>query len=109
MTLTQQHATKAGRSKAARARKLGESVSYHTYLIGIAWAGFEGTYDYQFDHAPTAEEVKAKAGDFQAIMDFETQAVRTIRYTDGERRIVKTVRPWANEDSVDKYCGANGC
>lgn len=99
-----------GRSRAAKARKLNESISYCVAIIGITWEGTEGTYSYTFDHEPTAEEIKHKAGDFQAILDYDVKQLRTIRYSDGERRIVKNVRPWANgEESIDKYCDANGC
>ena len=98
---------KAGRTKAAKARKLRETVSYRVFLIGRAWGGFDGTYSYTFAHNPSESEVKAAAGDFESVEDFETQEVRTIYYTDGERRIVKTVRPWSNVESIDKYCDAN--
>ena len=100
---------KAGRTKAAKARKLRETVSYRVFLIGRAWGGFDGTYSYTFAHNPSESEVKAAAGDFESVEDFETQEVRTIYYTDGERRIVKTVRPWSSVESFDKYCDANGC
>jgi hypothetical protein len=98
-----------GRSKAAKARKLAESITYRVAIIGIAWEGFTGTYGYSFDHEPTAQEIKAKAGDFQSIVDYETMRVTHIRYTDGDRRIHKITQPWGREDSIDIYCDANGC
>lgn len=55
--------TKVGRSKIARARKTGESVSYRVWIIGIAWQGFEGCADYTFDHEPTLEDIERKAID----------------------------------------------
>ena len=100
---------KTGRSKAAKARKLSESVSYRVYIIGWAWGGFQGTYSYTFSHEPTQKEIEHGAGDFQSVDDYEIVRLRCIHYSDGERRIVKTIRPWANQDSVDIYCDANGC
>lgn len=108
MSSTKQSATKAGRSKAAKARKLATSVSFRVALIGTTWQGFVGTYSYTFNHAPSGEEVVARAGDFQSIHDYETVSVTLIQYTDGERRIVKVVRPWQLPDSVELYCDANG-
>lgn len=100
---------KQGRTKQAKARKLGESVSYRVALIGVAWEGFTGTYEYSFDHEPTTEEVERRAGDFQSVTDYETVKITRIQYTDGDRRIVKIVRPWQSQESIDLYCNANGC
>ena len=98
-----------GRSKQAKARKLAETVSYRVAIIGIAWQGFKGTYQYSFGHEPTAEEIQRGAGDFQTVLDYETVRITLIRYTDGERRIIKITRPWEHEESIDTYCDVNGC
>src|ERR1700690_90819 len=104
-----ENADKVGRSKAAKARKIGESTTYQVHVIGHAWGGFKGTYGYFFDHEPTEQEINAKAGDFESLIDWQIISVRTIQYNDGERRIVSVVRDWHLSDSADFYCDANGC
>lgn len=99
--------THTGRSKQAKARKLSTSTYYQVSLLGIAWQGFTGTYVYTFNHDPTLKEVNARAGDFQHVIDYETIEVKTIQYTDGDRRIIKTVRPWEFYDSEEKFLDAN--
>lgn len=107
--ITKRTVMKAGRSKAAKARKLGEFTTYRVFVIGHAWGGFKGTYSYTYDHNPTEQFIKARAGDFESLIDWQIMAHRRIVYSDGERTIVTKVKDWQLEDSVDFYCDANGC
>ena len=100
---------RVGRSKAAKAKKLGEFTTYRVYVIGYTWEGFKGTYSYTYDHEPTEQFIKARAGDFESLVDWQVVQHRKIMYSDGERTIVTKVRDWQLEDSVDVYCDANGC
>lgn len=101
--------SKQGRTKQARARKIGETVSYRVWIVGYTWEGFKSAYDYHFARIPTREEIERKAGDFQSVEDYQVYETRTIHYTDGERRIGKIVRDWTNPESSDFCCEAYGC
>ena len=98
-----------GRSKAAKARKLGEFTTYRVYVIGQTWGGYKGTYSYTYDHLPTEQFIKARAGDFASLTDWQIVSERKIVYSDGERKIITKVRDWQLPDSGDFYCDVNGC
>lgn len=100
---------KQGRTKQARARKIGESVSYRVWIVGHTWEGFKGSYSYIFNHEPTADEIVKGAGDFQGVIDYQINRITTIHYTDGERRIVKIVRDWDSLENGEFCCDAYGC
>jgi hypothetical protein len=105
MTLTKQAATKAGRSKAAKARKLNTSITYRVDLIGWAWGGFKGTYEYTFDHEPSAKEIRSRAGDFESIEDYQVTAEIRTQLADGYQLRHKTVEPWKREESDLEFFG----
>ena len=104
--------TKAGRSKQARARKIDESVCYRVWVVGMLWQGTKGATSYNFmspSQEPTEQQVLERAGDFSDVLDYEIVKIRTITYTDGDRRIVKVVRPWNSVENGEFCCDVYGC
>ena len=97
----------AGRSKAARAQRLGTSISYRVDLIGLTWGGFTGTYSYTFDDDPSAKEIRSKAGDFQTIDDYKVTADIRTQLVDGYQLRHKIVEPWKRKKSELQFMAAN--
>jgi|SRR6266851_68640 len=92
-----------GRSKAAKARIIGQSTGYTVNIIGVTWEGYEGTYTYTFPYLPTQHQITQRAGDFQSIKDYETVAVTHTDYVDGYRVRRKIVDHWQHSESADQW------
>lgn len=97
---------KQGRTRKAKMQR-ERTVSYRVFVIGLTWAGYSATYTYDFEHSPTAQQIKAKAGDFQSLTDYAVHRITNITtfredgYTN--TKTVECVKVWNHPDSDDTF------
>ncbi len=81
-------------------------TNYTVDVLGQTWEGLDSSYQYFFTHEPTAEEIKARACDFQSIEDYRVTCI-TVSGTWALETTARTViRPWQEEDSDTKWAWA---
>ena len=54
------------------------NVVYTAHVNGWAWAGYEASTEYEFDHKPSDAEIQARAGDFERIESFTITRTTTL-------------------------------
>lgn len=78
---------------------------YTTSVIGRAWAGFKATYQYKTDNFP--QNIKALAGDFQEVLDYQVDKTSFTLRVEQNKTITTTtveiIRPWEHQESEDFF------
>jgi hypothetical protein len=80
-------------------------MTYTVVVVGHLWSGPLSSYEYEFYHEPTEAEIKAKAGDFQSVDDYQVTKVERSNLTSNQGRtrtytiVFDLVRPFDKASS----------
>lgn len=80
-----------------------KQVSFTVDVVGRIWSGHTGTYSYHFVTFPGETAIRAKAGDFESITDYEVTRITAGGDWSHSWTRRKVIRAWQDEANRDIY------